>query len=639
MTTLYQSDQKRLATRRSERGAALVTSILCMSLLFALALALLLSTTTDTLISGSYRASEEAFFAADAGVAMGRRAVARAVSEQITAIASNPSHAFKPDGQVLPDSTSAPNAAFFRDVSTRAAEIANDKARNRLANDTMYQIEVLSLTGGPTTTPVRNPTNGLESYTYTYEIRSTGRSQSGARAMVVERGELRTQLTAAVSISREPFSKYGTFFDNGDPGGGLVLVSGTFTGPVHTNSHFTYSSKNTVTFRGRVTQGDSHILYDGSSRDIPGDGTKGIVVSPGAYNQGERIPLPKNNYTQELAVVDGSGYNAGTSVDRNGRVTPDALASGLSDVNGQPAQVSGSGIAPGVYVSSSEGTAITGGGVYVNGDAQITLSSAGGNQVISVTQGGTTSTITINYSGQTTTFTAGGTSRVFTGVPMDTSLGSGAATPGISLFVNGSITSLSGPSAVNGQTPPAISPQTAMTVTSQRDITVTGDIKYTNPVVGQDGTPLPNANQNKSVLGIFTNDGNVILQPDPSKTDGNGRSMEIDAAIAAFNNNTRNDGGRVEGSIVYGTGHPGSGATLRIVGARIQSNIANIKYKKRGIYFDPRLAGGQFAPPFFPGVEIKKNPKPLEISFAGEQAILVYADAWQRDERRRKKGE
>ena len=56
--------QCRNGGRRRERGAALVTSLLCMTLLYALGLALLLSTTTDTLISNSYRASEEAFFAA-----------------------------------------------------------------------------------------------------------------------------------------------------------------------------------------------------------------------------------------------------------------------------------------------------------------------------------------------------------------------------------------------------------------------------------------------------------------------------------------------------------------------------------------------------------------------------------------------
>ncbi len=123
--TNFKRARLRTSPRRRERGAALIISVLCMTLLFALALALLLSTTTDTLISASYRWSEEAFFAADAGVAVGRRAVARALSERIQEIAKDPKLAYHPDMQVLPDSTSAPQAEFFATVASRAAEIAN----------------------------------------------------------------------------------------------------------------------------------------------------------------------------------------------------------------------------------------------------------------------------------------------------------------------------------------------------------------------------------------------------------------------------------------------------------------------------------------------------------------------------------
>jgi hypothetical protein len=113
--------------------------------------------------------------------------------------------------------------------------------------------------------------------------------------------------------------------------------------------------------------------------------------------------------------------------------------------------------------------------------------------------------------------------------------------------------------------------------------------------------------------------------------------MELDAAIAAFDANPANNGGKVEGTIVYtGPGSLDPRARLKIVGARLQSNIANIGYKSRAVYFDPRFDGGQFAPPFFPGVETREKPKELRIGFAGEQAIVVFADSWQRDTRRHK---
>lgn len=613
-----------------------------MTLLYALALALLLSTTTDTLISSSYRASEEAFFAADAGIAMGRRAVAKAVSEQITLIAEGKAPVFQAETQILPDSTSAPSSPFFAAIRTRATAIANSETRSRFSNEAQYQIEILSIEGGPSTAPIRNVSNGLESYIYRYEIRSTGKSAYGARAEVVERGELRTHLTASSSVSRRPFTAYGTFFDRGDPEGGLVLVSGAFTGPVHTNSHFNFSSRNTVVFRGRVSQVDNFVIYDGSSEPVPVDGKQGVVVSAGAYERKEKVPPPQNNFVQELAVINGDGYNASNdpgTVDGQGRVTPDALRAGLSDVKGLPPPNGPGDIPNGVYVSSTDGTSITGGGIYVNGNANIELTTSGSAQTIQITQGASVSTITIDFDAATTTFSSGGTTRVFPGVPMDSSLGESNATPGISLFVDGSITSLSGPRAVEGQTGPAIAPETAMTITAQRNITVTGDIKYSEPIVGADGNALPRANSVKSVLGIFTNDGNVVLQPDGSRTDGEGTSMEINASIAAFNSSKANDNGKLEGTIVYGDGTPGSGSRLKIVGARIQANIANIKYKNRQIYYDPRLEGGNFAPPFFPGTEIKKSSTEVKIVFPGEQSVLILANAWQRDERRHKSGE
>jgi hypothetical protein len=348
------------------------------------------------------------------------------------------------------------------------------------------------------------------------------------------------------------------------------------------------------------------------------------------------LPSPTATPWSEVVGI-GTGSAQDTAVDGNGRVTPDALTSGLTDAQGRQPEATAHGITPGVYVGSSDGSSITGGGIYVNGDADISLTTAGDTQTIDVTTQGTRSTITIDYASNTTTLTTGGTSRTFQGVPTDSSYGPGQSKAGTSLFVNGSVTSLSGPSAVDGATAPALGPKTALTITAQRNIRITGDIKYSESVVGPDGAPVPRANQIDAVLGIYTNDGNVELAPDPSRTDGDGLSLEIDAAIAAFNSNTGNDGGKTEGSIVFTGAHLPGGARLRIVGARIQSNIANIKYRNRQVYFDPRLDNGNFAPPFFPGIDTGKPSSTLEINFQGEQAVVILADGWQRDERRKKK--
>jgi Tfp pilus assembly protein PilX len=55
-------------TARSERGIALVVALMAMMLLTALGLALMLTTTTETMIAANYRDGLEGMYAADAGI-------------------------------------------------------------------------------------------------------------------------------------------------------------------------------------------------------------------------------------------------------------------------------------------------------------------------------------------------------------------------------------------------------------------------------------------------------------------------------------------------------------------------------------------------------------------------------------------
>jgi Tfp pilus assembly protein PilX len=56
------------SVRESERGAALVVALMATMLLSALGLALILTTTTETKITGNYTHSQEAMYAADAAI-------------------------------------------------------------------------------------------------------------------------------------------------------------------------------------------------------------------------------------------------------------------------------------------------------------------------------------------------------------------------------------------------------------------------------------------------------------------------------------------------------------------------------------------------------------------------------------------
>jgi Tfp pilus assembly protein PilX len=73
-------------SKPSERGIALISALMVMTILLALGIAVVYSTTVDTVVTKSQRVGEESFFAADAGVGIARRALAQAVSEEIDKI-------------------------------------------------------------------------------------------------------------------------------------------------------------------------------------------------------------------------------------------------------------------------------------------------------------------------------------------------------------------------------------------------------------------------------------------------------------------------------------------------------------------------------------------------------------------------
>jgi hypothetical protein len=68
MTPQSRGYLRRRQPLRDERGVALIVALMAMLLLTALGLALVLTTTTETMIAGNYSNSQEALYAADAGI-------------------------------------------------------------------------------------------------------------------------------------------------------------------------------------------------------------------------------------------------------------------------------------------------------------------------------------------------------------------------------------------------------------------------------------------------------------------------------------------------------------------------------------------------------------------------------------------
>src|SRR5262249_53107336 len=127
----------------------------------------------------------------------------------------------------------------------------------------------------------------------------------------------------------------------------------------------------------------------------------------------------------------------------------------------------------GVYVPSA-GTA-SAGGIYIAGDAAITMQVDGsGNQQFVVTQGSTTTTITVDLAANQIRKQVGAG-------PITTYTGAGNGV----LYCSGNITSLSGQVAdnyVSAGSPPTVLARSAYTIatdtTNAKNITITGPIRY-----------------------------------------------------------------------------------------------------------------------------------------------------------------
>ncbi|MEW6125445.1 MAG: hypothetical protein AB1757_00155 [Acidobacteriota bacterium] len=654
----------------SERGMALITALLMSAILLALGMAVVMSATTDTIITKSQRLGEQSFFAADAGVAIARRALAEALQEEVEKIQAGTAPFFDsvdetpqsgefPDIQVVPNPVTNSNHQFYANVKARAEQLARVTARDQMMKDlngSEFTFNFLPFSG---TVTLRKEAGIADRATETirlrYGLEITGKTDAGGKAALVETGFISLNInlvnnTVPSSTRDFAFSGFGTFYDDGDSIAAAALATGIYSGPVHTNTHYSFRSSNSVTFRNVVSQVDDYIRMNSTSfasghRSVPTTDITGIDISAEGYKRVARVPLPENNFSQEYAVINSTGVldlNAdGTPVDppgvipvdnqgdpipvfdNDGRVNVHVLKANLRTASNTQPTITGNNLASGVYVSSADGSTITGAGIYVEGNADdVQLYALNGDQYYVVKQGSNTTTIKVSASLNQTTITKGSNSTTFTGIPMDKSDPNNIK-PGVSFFVDGSIVSLRG--GKDGSTNRrALASGSRVTITAQRHITLTGDIKFTDPVVDSFGNPVSNISSAQNVLGIFTNDGNVYTKPNSQYVSGPGLSMEVNAAVAAFNSKTSNDGGQIEGSFTYASGSttPGNNDVFVLIGSRVQSKANLTNYKKVNRFFDVRFSGGKFAPPFYPGTSYELNNEELP----GDVAISVIDD-------------
>jgi len=577
---------------------ALVLTLLLMGLMSLLGFMMMVSVSSDLMINGFYRNYRGSFYAADSGLNVARQQLVNEVMAAIPATYTT---------GTLPISTAAATAAQTYIQTTYANNTSLNAGQAAQSWQESFKISNVAFScatgcSGAGIIVSNNPTT--YQFVFNYSLTSMGQSWGSEQATVAENGSVTVNVpvTPASGVTTS-FANWGMFIDQQPLCSGSYLVPGTISGPVFTNGGWTFSTTGAYIFTDQVgsANADAGFQFDSCYSSTAGLYKSGSQTISPTYQNGFKwgqnaLPLPANDYSQKWAVLDGKGIGEGTS-----SPTGANMNSTLKTIAGT-AYPSSSTPSSGVYIpyTSISGTnTVTGGGIYVENNATVQLSvgtdstsSHNPTQIFTITQNSTTTTVTTNINANTTTVKSGSTTLTLAGVPSN--LTPTPAQPGTLVYVDGSVTALSGP----GQGSAAIQDGAAVTVTAKNDITVTGDILYKSEPVTQTQNQIPNTpadtlipgNDHGQALGLFTATGNVYLNNQQSN--GN---LEVDASIATIS--TGGSGGLVNNGNAINT--------LTIVGGRIQSTIQNINTTTRNVFFDRRYTNDPgFAPPFFPSTTV-----------------------------------
>jgi Tfp pilus assembly protein PilX len=653
-----QSMKRRRACRaESESGIALITVLFLLIIMTILGLTMVASINSDMMINGYYGNSRAAYYAADSGMNVARQYLSNQLQLQAS---TTKCLGWGPNA--LPGCTAdplTPNAATaaalanlhstFGGFSSGQLNVANSNIPNGSASavsswpssfiiqdSATCQSNISNAPGSPVIQ--QNNINGTVlntryTYTFNYVLCSTGTGASSAtqRAAVKELGTLILDIKAQ-DTHPPTFAGFGQFVNNQNACPGSYLTPGTYTGPNYTNGAWTLGNTGPYIFTGALTQSQPDIYYYGkngctgsTSSTMPGIN---ITLQQGLQLNAPVIATPTDSFSQAWAVLDGlgsgEGSNAPTSANLNGV---------LKNVSATAYPTAGN--ATGVYLPyyrntttgqynlgylDSHGVAQPSGGIYVQGSASVVLSattdiSANPTQTYTITQGSTVTTIVTNPATNTTTFSSGGTTQTINGIPENLASSPGTETPGTLLYVNGTITGLSGPAnpsdrstcASNGSCTdtvgtgntnpyPAIQNNNMVTVAGSGDINITGNLLYANEPVTRNTADTLLTQQttspasNTQVLGVFTANGSIILNSPYSDN-----NLETDGSLAAIGSSS------ACGTSTCGFKTSNTINTWNNVGGQIQSNEFVCSITTANTYYDQRFsAWNNFYPPWFP---------------------------------------
>jgi hypothetical protein len=394
-------------TRRAPaRGVALIFTLLILSLLMVLSLGMVIALSSQTFIGGYYRSFRGAFYAADSGANTVRQYMANAIQNAVPGTITVGSTPLAASGAAT-IATNA-NTAYSSWTSINSGQGATSWPGQFEVNSsnpptlsqtacTLNSTTVGTVAGGPFTCTNLPPTicgSGVVTncvtmnnftYTYSYAVDVYGNVKgTQQQSEIIDNGNF--NITVSISppngvTTTSSFAAYGMFIDQSTPctvGSSMssYLVYGEVTGKMFTNGSWNFANKQggSYLFPGDVDQHGATAMY-GTGSSAPGtctaETTKAGVQSAtigGNLNVGmASVPLPSNSYSQLWAVIDRMG---------SGEINPQP---GNGDYTGSLKDATQTAIVPGtngVYLpySTASGTpTFTGGGIFIQGDASVTL--------------------------------------------------------------------------------------------------------------------------------------------------------------------------------------------------------------------------------------------------------------------------
>ncbi|MBZ0166646.1 MAG: DUF4900 domain-containing protein [Candidatus Omnitrophica bacterium] len=396
-----------------------------------------------------------------------------------------------------------------------------------------------------------------DSWDFPYNFKIVARGTSGgANKDVLLSGDF------TVRVQRDNFAKYALFTNQ------QTLPSGTnvwftdktnFAGPLHTNGRYNFALNPSGTFDGSIDQVEQLARFYNSGSPILLDaefnGTEDIPTFNSGFNR-DISPITLSSATQQQDLVD--------------------QAQGSASISGN-----------GIYISNN-GSALTG-GIYVEGDSNISLGVDGSNNAVySIVQGGSQRIITVDRSSNQTTVNDPSTGvTVYNGVP------DGVDGVGTVIYVNGNINSLGG----------TVQQNTAMTISSNDDIVITNHLQYQNYTAasgtpGQPGYVPPSAIGQDNLLGLVSWNGDVrIGTAAPDNVNVHGTVLAKAGILQVDNYNDTGEGGRGTATLLGGVISDYYGAFGLFNG----STGTQVAGYGRNFVFDERMASGN-APPYFPSL-------------------------------------